>query len=134
LTEPLTALATALFDLLAADPAASFHVPDLFFIECANIFWKHARAGGCSPVEAAGAVANLCGLRLQSTPTHDLAADALAVAAAQDISAYDAAYVALGARLGLPMLTADQKLVNKLAGTSYRVSWLGAWVPPSTSP
>ncbi len=43
LAEPLAAEAAALFALLV-DPANVFHVPDLFYIECANIFWKYASA------------------------------------------------------------------------------------------
>jgi hypothetical protein len=35
----LTAQATALFALLIGGQA-TFHVPELFYIECANIFWK----------------------------------------------------------------------------------------------
>lgn len=33
-------LADRLFARLTAQPAAQFYVPDLFYIECANILWK----------------------------------------------------------------------------------------------
>jgi predicted nucleic acid-binding protein len=36
--------------------------------------------------------------------------------------------VALAQRLGIPLVTADQKLHNRLAGTPP--VWLGAWTPP----
>jgi predicted nucleic acid-binding protein len=39
LAEPLATEAIALFGLLTA-PVTVFHVPDLFYVECANIFWK----------------------------------------------------------------------------------------------
>jgi predicted nucleic acid-binding protein len=45
LPEPLATEATTLFSLLTATPPADFHVPDLFFAECANIFWKQVRKG-----------------------------------------------------------------------------------------
>lgn len=128
--EPLTPTATLLFDILATNPAATFHVPDLFFIECANIFWKYARRGGCSAAEATAAMSNILSLRLQRTPTFDLSADALPVALAHDLTAYDACYVALAHRHGLSLLTADNKLVNKLAGSPYSLVWLGSWAPP----
>jgi predicted nucleic acid-binding protein len=46
------------------------------------------------------------------------------------VTAYDACYVALAARLGVPLVTADQKLVQRLAGTALAPVWLGAWKPP----
>jgi len=30
-----------LFEQLAAEPPARFYVPDLFFVECANVLWKY---------------------------------------------------------------------------------------------
>jgi predicted nucleic acid-binding protein len=49
---------------------------------------------------------------------------------AHEITAYDAAYVALSRRLSLPPVTADEVLVNHLAGTGLDVRWLGAWPEP----
>jgi predicted nucleic acid-binding protein len=46
--EALSAQSHALFAHLAADPADRFWVPDLFYIECTNILWKHVRAVGLS--------------------------------------------------------------------------------------
>ena len=40
--EPLTAEATDLFSHLTDENPPQFYVPDLFFIECANILWKYA--------------------------------------------------------------------------------------------
>jgi predicted nucleic acid-binding protein len=55
---------------------------------------------------------------------------ALSIAVSYDITAYDACYIALAQRLGIPLITADQKLQAKMAGTAYAVTWLGAWSPP----
>jgi predicted nucleic acid-binding protein len=122
--------AIALFALLAADPGVVFHVPDLLYAECANIFWKQCQRGSCSPAKAQTDVAALRALRLTSTPTYELAEEALALAQAGGITAYDACYVALAVRQGVPLITADQKLVQKLASTAHAPVWLGAWVPP----
>ena len=131
LPEPLTAEAAALFGLLAAVPAAAtFHVPDLLYAECANILWKHALRGTCSRAQATRYEKSVRALPLAQTPTSDLTADALPFALTYGISAYDACYVALATRLAVPLVTADQKLVAKLAGTSYAPVWLGNWVPP----
>jgi len=64
------------------------------------------------------------------TPTFALMPDALDLALTHAISAYDACYVALASRLGRPLVTADQRLVQKLAGTACAATGLGAWVPP----
>jgi predicted nucleic acid-binding protein len=46
IAEALSDQAHALFAHLAADPPARLYVPDLFFIECANILWKSVRRLG----------------------------------------------------------------------------------------
>lgn len=123
--EPLSDRADQLFDYLAADPPAHFYVPDLFFAECANILWKHARRFGYPADNARQDVADLRALALRTISTADLIADALTIALAFDITAYDACYVALAAQLGAPLVTADEALVRKLASTGYGVQWLG---------
>ena len=47
--------------------------------------------------------------------------------AARIRDAYDSLYLALALREGCPFVTADQKLVNALAGTVPGVTWLGNW-------
>jgi len=56
-----------------------------------------------------------------------------AIALAHDITAYVAVYVALSARLGAPLVTADERLARALAGAAFDVRWLGAWPIPSPS-
>lgn len=131
LPESLTSVATTLFGMLAVDPSVNFHVPDLFFIECANIFWKYARRGGCSENEATAALENIASFRLHHTPTSDLMFDALLIAIRHDITAYDACYVALAQRHDVFLITSDKKLVTKLSGSPYSLTWLGAWSPPA---
>jgi predicted nucleic acid-binding protein len=127
LVEPLSGRADALFGHLTTSPPARFYVPDLFFIECANVLWKYVRRFGYAPEAAGQDVADLTRLPLRVASTADLAEAALALALAQEITAYDAAYVALARRLSLPMVTADQTLVRRLAGTDLDVRWLGEW-------
>ena len=130
LTEPLVAEAVALFDLLTAIPRAAFHVPDLFYVECANIFWKQVRKGVLTAAQVAAFDADLRALPLNRVPTFELTVSALPIATTYDVTAYDACYLALAQRLGIPLVTADQKLHNKLAGTSLAPVWLGAWTLP----
>ena len=70
-------------------------MPDLLYAECANILWKHVRRG------------------------------ALVLAIEHDLSAYDACYVALAKSLAWELITADERLVNKLSPNLAFVRWLG---------
>ena len=49
----------------------------------------------------------------------EIGADALQVALDHGISAYDAMYVALSLSTGLPLVTADDRLVRTLSGSGY---------------
>ncbi len=131
--EPLTVQATALFALLIGGQA-TFHVPELFYIECANIFWKKKQRGVCSESQAVQALSDLLALPLISTAHAVLTVDALKLALALDITAYDACYLALAERLAMPLITADQKLERKVAGSGRAIVWFGAWTPPSGTP
>ncbi len=44
--EPLSERADALFAHLTDSRPARFYVPDLFFVECANVLWKYVRRFG----------------------------------------------------------------------------------------
>lgn len=111
---PLSETAAALFDGLAAEPPVGLFVPDLFYIEVTNVLWKYVRWQGLDPALAQEYVAQLGRLHLQSTPTAELMGDALALAVTHSISAYDACYLALAQRTGLPLLSADARLVNAI--------------------
>jgi predicted nucleic acid-binding protein len=131
-TEPLSNEAHALFAHLARDSAAQFYVPDLFDIECANILWKYVQRAGYPLADALLNLSTLNALALQRLPVPTLATDALAIAVNQTITAYDACYVAASQRLGVPLITADSKLVAKMSGTAYSVLDLGKLtIPPA---
>lgn len=127
LDEPLSDRAHALFDHLAAEPAARFYVPEFFFIECTNILWKYVWRFGYPLRSALRDLADLTELPFHVAPTRELAADSLALAAERGIAAYDAAYAALGRALSLPLVTADEVLVGRLTGAPVAVRWLGEW-------
>ena len=63
-------------------------------------------------------------LSLQTVAIQEIVSEALEIAIAHNISAYDACYVELSARLQLPLVTADQKLIRALAGTTYQIQAL----------
>lgn len=123
--EPLAERAESLVGRLAAAQPATGYVPDLFYVECANVIWKHARRLQESEADAARDLMRLQNLQLTSVATYDLVDDALRIALVHGATAYDACYVALGALLEIPVITADEALVKRFASTSYGVVWLG---------
>lgn len=124
--EPLTEQVRKLFAPLAGGATTRFFVPDLFYSECANILWKYVRRQDYPALSAQQDLADLQGLNLQSVSTADLVTEAFGIALAHQISAYDACYVALSRRVALPLVTADEALVRKVASARYDVRWLGA--------
>lgn len=126
LVEPLSDEAHALFGHLVDDPPACLYVPELFFIECANILWKYVRRFGYPAEDAGQAIGDLVRLPLQRVPMAALAEAALTVAVQHGSTAYDSAYVALAQRLELPLITADGSLVQRFASTGLDVRLLGA--------
>ena len=104
----------ALFSHLAADPPAELFVPDLFYIECANILLKYTRRFGRSLKDSQADLIDLSRLALKSTPTANLMENALLLANELDLSAYDACYAVLAQQLGILLVTVDQPLVRKL--------------------
>ena len=125
LNEELTDRAQALFSHLDADPPARLHVPDLFYIECANSLWKRVTRWNLPMTEAEQGITLIGGFPLYRVSTADLAPDALKIAAENGITAYDACYVALSRELGVPLVTADQKLLRRLAQSAFEIRWLG---------
>lgn len=119
--EPLSERARRLFEGLAADPPAELHVPDLFFIECANILWKYTRRFGRALEDSQADLADLGKLTLRVVSTADLMEDALTLAAETGLTAYDSCYAVLAQRLEIPLVTADAPLAR---GVSWAV-WLG---------
>lgn len=123
--ETLSAQAQAVFARFASENGADLIVPDFFFIECANVFYKWAQRSAYPGTDARAHLRDLTGLGLTVIPAQVLADDALEIALTHKITAYDACYVAAAAQLKLPLITADEKLATKVAKGSCDVQWLG---------
>ena len=128
--DPLSAKVKQLFSHLN-QPDTEFFVPDLFYIESANILWKYVRARQYSLTDVSQDLANLKSLSLRVVSTANLMEEAVVIGLSYGITAYDASYVALSERIKAPLLTLDQKLVNALATSSYDVrSFINFSIPP----
>lgn len=109
-----------LFDHLIY-PETEIFVPDLFYVECANVLWKYIRAGLYAATDIPRDLTTLKNLPLHRVSTIDLVTDAVDISLNYEISVYDACYVALSEQVKATLLTYDRKLVNKLVGSSYNI-------------
>jgi predicted nucleic acid-binding protein len=106
ISDPLTPKVNQLFDHLN-DPAAQFFVPDLFYIECANILCKYVRANLYTAEQVEADLMDLRVLRLQVTSTQSLMTKAAKTAVEYGISAYDASYIALSEQVEALLYNSD---------------------------
>src|SRR6266487_2105031 len=131
LNEPDTPLALSLLSHASADPSARFFVPDFFFLECGSILRKQVQRSLMQSADAIRKLGQLEALPLNPIATGDLAAAALQISLSHAVSAYDACYVAASDLLNVPLSTADNRLVRKLAGSPFPVLLLGSLtIPP----
>lgn len=103
-----------IFSKLAEDPQAEIHVPDLFYIECANILLKYTRRYNRPVEDSLADIRDLGKLALKITSTTELIEDALKLASKKNLSAYDACYAVLAQKLNLPLITADAPLAKAI--------------------
>ncbi|HYM12943.1 MAG TPA: type II toxin-antitoxin system VapC family toxin [Bryobacterales bacterium] len=103
-----------------------FFVPDLFFAEFANIFWKAERLNRCDRQTADRAIAEVLDRNFPCFPSRLLLKSAAALARDHGRTVYDSLYLALAAALEASLVTADEKLANSLRGR-LPVLWLGAF-------
>jgi predicted nucleic acid-binding protein len=99
----------SVLDALATEPA---FVPSLWPLEIANALLMGERRGRSTPADTVQWTAFLGSLPItvDDETTARAWSDTLDLARAQHLSAYDAAYLELALRRGLPLATLDAKL------------------------
>lgn len=100
------------------DSAAQVIAPDLIYAELTNVAAKRIRRDELTVENARTAIAGLRELIDRLVPPPFLTSRALVTAANYSLSGYDAVYVVLAGLTGARLLTADTKLVKRLAGTN----------------
>jgi predicted nucleic acid-binding protein len=120
--EPLSNEALGLLRSYAG-ARVSFLVPDLFFPEFSNIFWKAERRGRCNAATADTALSEILRGGFPTFPTGPLTRPAIQIARKYGRTVYDCIYVALAIETNTYLVTADEKLANSLPGMP--VTWLG---------
>lgn len=104
-----------------ADPALSLHIPHLADIEVAQVLRRIARDGALRPDEAAVALEDFRALDLERHAHEPLLGRIWELR--QNLSAYDAVYVALAESLNTLVLTCDGRLA-RAPGIAQRVELL----------
>jgi predicted nucleic acid-binding protein len=123
--ETLTTEAMALFTRYSRGQF-QFLVPDLFWAEIANIFWKAARQRRWSHSEGETAVRLVRERQIPTVSNLVLLDDAFSIASTFDRTIYDSLYVALAVASKTDLVTADERLANALAA-HLPVKWLGTY-------
>ena len=114
------------FSLPAPTDASSSESP--IYIECASILRKNVRAGYYNAAQARIDLDDLEKMGLHTTSTASLAGEAFEIASIYGASVYDACYVALATRLGVPLLTADVRLINCLLYSPFQLMTLDEYL------
>ena len=114
--------ASAIVELLLRTPAGrraedrllsrrdSLHAPHLLDVEVAQVLRRYAAAGELSPERGREALADLADLPVQRYP-HDALLPRI-WDLRQNVTAYDAAYLALAETLRAPLVTCDARLAS----------------------
>jgi predicted nucleic acid-binding protein len=100
------------------DPALTLHAPHLIDVEIAQVIRRYAAHGDIDGERGGAALADLADLRLNRYP-HDFLLPRV-WELRNNLTAYDAVYVALAEVLDAPLLTRDRRLAAA-AGHHVRV-------------
>ena len=105
-----------------ADPALALHSPHLLDVEVVQALRRYAREGDLDAAAAAAALDDLRRLGLQRH-SHEPLLDRI-WQLRENLSAYDAAYVALAEALDAVLLTCDSRLI-RAPGATAKVELVG---------
>jgi predicted nucleic acid-binding protein len=98
--------------LLDADN--EFVVPDLLFAEVANAIGKKTGRGEIAADEATALLRDVQTVPFEIVSSAELGTDPLEIAVRAGCSVFDATYLALAARLETVLVTADDRLVERV--------------------
>lgn len=105
-------------DLASELVGSALIAPDVILAELGNALWKKWRRGEIAPLQAYRALAEAPNaIGLVTTPS--LAPTALEISIEFNHPVYDCFFLALAERSALPLITADKRLIGKIAGSRF---------------
>jgi len=93
-----------------ADPDLTLHAPHLLTVEVAQVVRRHVLAGSVGVARGAEAIEDLADLDVTTHPHEPLLPRIWQLR--ENVTAYDAAYLALAEVLDAPLLTLDERLAR----------------------
>ncbi|PYT23497.1 MAG: hypothetical protein DMG57_31760 [Acidobacteria bacterium] len=108
------------------DEKVELTAPDLLVAEVGNTLWKRCTLlRDISSLQAAQSYDDFLALALPLSSSPTVAATALKLATDERHKIYDMLYIALAEENACKFVTADETLLNKLAGKFRCLCWLG---------
>jgi predicted nucleic acid-binding protein len=101
--------------------------PELIVAEVLNAIWKRLLAGDADIRQGPRVAAVLPEVLAQIASLGPLAARALEIAAELRHPAYDCFYLALAEERRAKLVTADRRLLSRLAGTPWQAAAISLW-------
>jgi len=104
------------------------HAPDHWLAEAANVLWAKVFHGDLTAADAEERTTVLLRSPVIGTPIASLMVRAFAISVTHRVTIYDSLYVALAEKRGIPLVTADERLIRSLVGDtamSKLIVWVG---------
>jgi predicted nucleic acid-binding protein len=101
--------------------------PELVVAEVVNAVWKRLISGGIERAQAADVPPAIVKLFAELRPIVTLAARALEIAVELRHPAYECFYLALAEERRAKLVTADRRLLGRLAGTPWQEDAISLW-------
>jgi predicted nucleic acid-binding protein len=120
--------------LALLEQEVTLHAPAHWLAEAATVLWAmSARRGTLTRAQAEARLEFLLDLAVRETPLPPLMPEASRLAFALDVTCYDALYLALARREGVPVVTGDRRLLEAARrggpGTASLALWVGDLTP-----
>ncbi len=94
----------------------TLYAPDHWRAEAVNVLWSKVFHGDLTQADAEERMTVLLRAPITETPIATLMPRAFQIAVVRMVTVYDALYVALAEQRGVPLVTADERLVRRLEG------------------
>jgi predicted nucleic acid-binding protein len=110
----------------------ALHAPDHWHAEAVNVLWSKVVNGDLSPTDAEERMAVLLRAPVAGTPITGLMPRAFAISVSNAVTIYDSLYVALAEKRGIPLVTADRRLIRGISGDgalAKLIVWVGICHP-----